>query len=614
VQLDRGFVLAHARLADAWAELDFTGKAQAEILRASELEIKSGLPEVDKHYVDAVRATLTFDFAGAAQDYQLVLKALPEPEKAYGYVDLGRAYEKAGNVADAMKCYSEAVRLAPEFPASLVRRGILESRNGKAAAGEADFSQADKLYSASSNMEGTAEIAYQRSYAASLVGDMTHARQYLQQSLHLAGEISSPQLEIRALTRLATVEYLSDNTDQSIQLANRSIQLAREKGLDYWAIDALVRLGNAYITLKDFDRAEPTLQEALRLAQEGQRKRPEATAQLSLASIRNLQGNPDETIALAQKALEYYKKAGFFRDSIDALTLIIRSERDKADFKKALQDSTEALQIVSKTANPSLTMQIEELAGSVLLSLERFPEAMAHFQNALSIARSIDQNIEYQTLHCADTAWQLGRYAEAEQLLQSIRPIAVKHPPIARAVARIEAQMELSKLNYPAAEQLAKRLLSEPGAVSAETAIDLQIVEGSDTRQSRAKESVSSCRSALDLSTGKKDLVRIARSNLCQAAAQMAAGSPKEAQASADAAARFFSATGLAQSEWRALLTTAKIQRELGDFEKARNNSIKALEILSGTQHSWAVSDKITFQARPDIGAANRELMQLSKN
>ena len=151
--------------------------------------------------------------------------------KAYGEVDLGRANEKAGNIDEAIRSYSTAAKLAPEYPASFVRLGILESREKHDKEAGAAFTHAEALYQAASNLEGLAEIDYQRGYAANTEGQLAQARQFLEKSLQAAHAIPSVQLEVRALGRLSTTEYLSGNAEKSSELANQAIQLRKRTGL-----------------------------------------------------------------------------------------------------------------------------------------------------------------------------------------------------------------------------------------------------------------------------------------------------------------------------------------------------------------------------------------------
>jgi Tfp pilus assembly protein PilF len=610
LKFDKDFALAHARLADAWSELDFTSKAKDEILRASSLETRRGMPGIDRAYLDAMRATLTYDYAAAVSDYRTILGLLPEAERAYGYVDLGRAEEKAGNLAEALKDYSEAARRASEDPASFVRLGILESRQGKTADGERAFAKAEALYRASSNIEGTAEIAYQRGYAANLRGDSANAREYLAQSLRAAQNIPSVQLEIRALTRLSTIEYLADNTDQSISLANQSIQLARENGLEYWAIDGLVRLGNAYLTRNDYARAEPSLQEALHLASEGGRQRLAANAELSLASIRNMQDKPAETITYAQRALDYYKPAGFFNESIGALTLIVRSERDQAEFRKALSRAGEALDIVGKMSNPTLLLQAEESVGSVLLDMEQYPDALNHFQAALAAARSVQQLVEYEILHCADALWRLGRYREADAMLGSIPRAIAGRPRIRESIGLARARMALSQGHSKGALREARLGLADGKSLPPASITAFAIVAGMATAQSGVAHLAESfCQDAYDHAKEGAIPAALAHAQLCQANALLAAGDSERALPLAEAALRFFSRSGQQESEWRSLLCISRIHRVSGDWIDAQTNASDALKIIARDEHDWGSSFQ-TYASRPDVMAAREELAQ----
>jgi len=43
---------------------------------------------------------------------------------------------------------------------------------------------------------------------------------------------------------MSVIEYQADNYAKAIKLANSAIQFARDRGIDYWAIEGRIRLGN----------------------------------------------------------------------------------------------------------------------------------------------------------------------------------------------------------------------------------------------------------------------------------------------------------------------------------------------------------------------------------
>ena len=216
LRLDSGFTLAHARLADAFNELDSTGEAQREVAQINE-ELVAQLPSLQRTYVNAVSATIRLDAGAAIKDYEKLLNAAKLPaERANALVDLGRAEERVGEIGAAMERYTQAILLNPYSPAPVLRRGILESRQGKQREADADFAGAEKLYTTKINLEGMAEVAYQRSYVASKLGagHEKDARKFFQDSKEAAERMQSAALQARALSRLSAIEFGSARDEE----------------------------------------------------------------------------------------------------------------------------------------------------------------------------------------------------------------------------------------------------------------------------------------------------------------------------------------------------------------------------------------------------------------
>ena len=59
IRIDDQYALAHARLVEAWMELDYTDRAKDEMLRVGSLVgDRSALPQLDRLYLDAIIATV----------------------------------------------------------------------------------------------------------------------------------------------------------------------------------------------------------------------------------------------------------------------------------------------------------------------------------------------------------------------------------------------------------------------------------------------------------------------------------------------------------------------------------------------------------------------------
>ncbi len=549
IKEDNSFALAHARLAEAWSELDFKGKAEHELLIASDPGLVSRLRGLDREYFEAIRAYVTEDYQGAVREFQRILSRLPQSEKANGYLDLGRALERSGNLSEALKNYSRAARLPPESPAPFLRLAILESRANKSEAAGKDFTKAESLYRTAGNYEGIAEVNYQRGYVASTRGQLPEARTLIQKSLQAADEMSSVQLRVRAVTRLAVIAYGQGNSDEAIRLANEAIATAHDKSLNYWAIDARVRLANVFKDSGDLDKADSQLQQALNLAREGNHPRLIALASWSLAGLRNRQEKPDDIISLAQSALHYYRKEGFANESLSCLMLISRAKLSKSQFQDALHDGLEALTVAQLAKNPAAIYPVEEIVGSVKLQLEQYPDALSHFQAALAASRAAGMDVEYQLLHCADAFWRLGRYKEARQMIASVPSASRKQADIANLVDQIFANIELSRGNYPSAVSRANLAAQEAKTLPPTYTVEAQLVMAQAYAQlGSEKAALRICQRATETAQKVNNPDTTARINSTAALVFMKTGALADAKSSAESALSFVSTVGQKES------------------------------------------------------------------
>src|SRR5262249_21389965 len=134
IQMDDQFALAHARLAEAWTELDYTDRAKDEIIRAHALAPDhSSLSPPEALYLRAITHTVLREFAPAIESYHELARQAAETEKARVYLDLGGAFEKDDQLNKAKERYIYAIRLAPQEAAPFLRLGILLAQQEETA-------------------------------------------------------------------------------------------------------------------------------------------------------------------------------------------------------------------------------------------------------------------------------------------------------------------------------------------------------------------------------------------------------------------------------------------------------------------------------------------------
>jgi len=471
---DKRFVMAHARLAEAWYNLDFQGSAQQELLIA--LPERGRLSALDRKYLDAIHATVTGDSPGALEDYRKILDDLPSSKKSSGYVDLGMAYERAGDIPHSLDSYSQAAALDGNNPAAYMHTGILQSRLHHAQQGEQAFARAQAIFGSevdsfgrAGNPEGLAELDYERGYAANDRGDSKDAEPLLELSRDEAAKIPSIQLEIRALTQLSSAESMLSQDERAVSDAERAIGLARDNQLGSWAAAALVRLANAQRFQGHLNDAEQPLQEAMQILRQSSQPRIEALANSTLASLMSQEHLWDKVAEPAQAALDYYKKNGFSEGATGAGVLLVRTERDKGRYKQALEDGNTLLSLVGQSGLPASEIQAEETVGTVYLALEQYPDALAHFQRAERLANT-DRLRSYEAFDCGTTFWRLGRYAESEAMIERASADSTLLPSVGES--RVESL--LSQQKYGPALKLAQQVIARSPDMVADRKLDLE--------------------------------------------------------------------------------------------------------------------------------------------
>lgn len=593
VAQDNHFVMAHARLAEAWANLDFDGNAQREFLLVTPKA--RTLQPLDRMYLDAIHATITKDSPAEIATYRQILNRLPPYQKASGYVDLGMAYERAGDPAKALEDYQQAAVLDKDSPAPFMRTAVLQSRLHHVPEAEQAFERTQALLSTEMNQEGLAELDYERGYAASDIGDLDKARRYLERSLDEAGRIPSIQLQIRVLTQLSSVAVRSDAAPQAAKYAEQAIRLARENQLDAWAATGLVRQASAQSRQGELHEAEDSLQQALQLARQTQQLRAEALANTTLANLMNQENLPDRVLAPAQAAFNYYKRNGYFVPGVNASLLLIRTQRDKGQYQGALESGKASVDLATKSGIRELQRQAQEVVGTVYLELEQYPDALVRFQNAKELADTAGAR-QYEAVNAADALWRLGRYAESENMLR----FAPVNDVLARLVDVIRTESLLSELKNGEALHLAVQTLTYP-KIGADDKRGLEADKIiAESRLGMKKQALADWET-WEHEKRPPDSAQESEIRLIAAEVGIANGLAQQAHDNGVRAASQFGSTGQLDSELHSVYLVALAAKALHDSIEYEAFSTKAVDITSKIQQTWTPQACKTYFSRPDL-------------
>ena len=618
VAIDPSFALAHARLADASDELDDATRAREEMLKAVAPDSpRSRLSRLDDLAVEAIRRTLTNDAAGAAAIYGQLLARSPESQKAAVLLDLGRAYEKAGQPEKARASYLEAARRSPQYAAAFLRLGVLDRRAQRVADAEKDFSQAESLYRSLSNTEGLTEVLYQRAVMANKRGEIQQAASLLDRTLRLARTTGNYQQQIAALLQLSNVETHQGDAAAAERHATEATDLAHARGLEPLAAAGLLDVGNAHFVHGNLADAEDCFTRCLEMARHAHAPRAEARALLSLGSLHIQQAKLTEGVQNVEQALRFYDQGGDAKEKSVALVLLGRARRDQGDYAGALRAFQEQLDMAAKSGDPAQLENAREGLATVLEAEEHYPEALASYQQATAAgqARGDKLSAGYTLAGSARVLARLGHYAEAREALAQASAIASGpggYDDLARLVDQYRSAIALSQRQISAARDGAHKLMASAAQLGSSGMAEAGEVYCSAEILSGARQAgLAACQAALEEARKSGVPRMVSSAQLAVAEAQLENGDPAQARQTALAARSQFSLGGQAESEARASLVAALAARASGDTAGAHELAAAAEHSFAALYRTWTPEARAAYDARPDVRQWRSQLSRL---
>jgi len=617
VKADDEFALAHAGLAEAWSELDYSERAKDELLRVAELvPDRSVLPQVDARYLDAISSNVTRDYTRAVNSYREIARLVPDKPQAY--VDLGRAYEKNEDVKKAIDSYVEATNRNPQYATAYLRVGYLYGRQQDLASATAAFDKAATLYQAFGNIEGQTEVHYQRGFLFNNLSKAADSRAELERALEMARTTGNLYQQAKTLLKLADVAIEAGDVAQAEAFARQGIELAQANGIDYLTERGLIDLGNVFLASSDYNQADQLFKQSLELAQRHKGMRNMARARLSLGSLRTSQGNADEAVRYIEQALPFYQQGGYRKETSTALTLLARANKKKGNYDAALKVYQQQLEAAGQVSDQSQIALTHQEIGLLLVRQEHYTEAIPHFDECYALYKSlgVQQSVENSLTNRADALWQLGRYEEARASLDQASALIKQHAASdnrqAAANFLTEASIALSQRRFPEAQAKSRQALELAGEKYKEIATQAKYTWGlaqafsGDQHKGKAL-----CEEAVD--AGQQDQRAIdpwllSHALLAFAEASLEDGDATAAETNALQAQEILARLNGLDYRWRALLIAGRASLRAGKRETAHEHFTNASNLLSQLQQRMETEAFNAYLARPDITLYRKQL------
>jgi serine/threonine protein kinase/lipopolysaccharide biosynthesis regulator YciM len=610
VSIDNKYALAHARLAQAWTELDYIDRAKDELLAVD----RSSLSPRDALYLDAITASVRREFSNAVQSYSEIARL--SPDDAQVYVDLGYAYENNENPDKALENYEKAISMNNgQYATAFLRAGIVHNRKQNTQKAAEMFDKAEYLYSAGSNSEGVNEVVHQRGILFRNSGKYEDARVQFQRVLDSSRALGIEAQQVTALIDLSYLASTRGDSAEAEKYAKDAVSFAQQNQLENFVAGGLLELGNSFHSRGDYPKAEEYFKQAIQFARANKGKLRVARGLSNLGGLYIQTLRVDEGLALVQEALTFFQQGNYPRSVSFCLTQMGRGYRRKGDYGAALQALNQKLELAKASGSDPQVADCYGEIGAVLIDQENYPAALQNFNDALKIYQKVNNELRivYNHVNRANILWRLGRYAEAEASLAEVVKInsdaKTKYKQLIPVVPLHQAEVFLSQRRFAEARSKGDEAITLAGNDFPDSAIEGKFVVGTAQALAGSRDvAVSLCDEAVKMATRFGDVNLIARARLAQAEVALRTKNAATALSVAQQVQEQFARGGQLESEWRAWLIAALASEQLGDNTKAAEQRTQARNTRAKLEQLWGSEAFKQYATRPDIQAYSKEL------
>ena len=597
VKIDSSWALAHARLAEAWTELDNFDAASREITAAhSRAANDKAIGELDHLYLQAITQTVDGNHAEALKAYdQIAAKA---PGEAHVHFDLGRAHERNRQIPEAIDQHLKAIGINAGFAASHLRLGMLYGRSRDLERSEDHFRKAESIYETSANGEGKTEVILQRGLAFLNANRLAPAREHFQLALDRSqGAVPNIYQAIRARLQLSSVAGSENDLVTAERFANEAFSTAQSEGIEYLTMRSRISLGDVYFRQNKLAEAIRYTEEGRKLAERYRMPRHQMAAAMNLGSMRIHQNLNDEGLALVRQANDYFKGLGFKAQTSATELLLARATRNKGDYASAL--------------GMFKALDAKDDIASMSLETEEYREALNSFEESLKSSRAKgDAEAEFfNQMNYATALIALGYRARAAEAIARAAKLPRSDDLKANLVRPPESELALVEQRFQHALNEGNKVLERADKEDYSTRFWalINVCRGAtgSAGQSVGREK---CGEAIALASKGSNPRNLAMARHVVAQSLIANREPKEAIALALAAANEFNRLGLKESRWRSLQTSAAALEAAGERDKGREFARQASEVLNELKEKWSREDFESYLSRPDVALIRRHL------
>ncbi|WP_088889887.1 CHAT domain-containing protein [Leptolyngbya ohadii] len=391
----------------------------------------------------------------AIQSFQQALEAYRSADDRMGefqvLMDLGSLLTNSGSYSQVASYYEQALEIAKERQDFEAELGVL--LNMSIAVSDSDPGRALQLLDqAEAIVQTRIPPETYEAYKVSVMqtrlkiywqqGDHQQVIQLAQRALEIIRNVISQQepsgsepnadsgwksLEASILSILAQSYQATGQNQLALKTLQEILAIYQQIGSELDQIKALRFIGAYYTNLRQFREAERFFQDGLVIAQRIGDFIAEASLLSSLGTIALNLGEYESAVRYSQQAVAIQRRTGRLVELGSTLMVLASAYNQAGQLQQAISTFQEIVAIGKEVSSSTLELAgLELLAEFYEVSLGQLPQANRYYQQALELARRVDNRSSQVRLTAAlgDVYLRSQQYEEANRYYQQALALA----------------------------------------------------------------------------------------------------------------------------------------------------------------------------------------------
>jgi serine/threonine protein kinase len=606
VAIDPTFALAHASLARAYDELDYTDRAKDSMLRAVAAARDSRLTRADERQLRAMQFVVSRDYERALPFMRQIeadaVNAEPAGRQASAAaLESGWLAQQMDDSAEAAAAFQRALTLDPSYAAAKLRLGYMFGRRGGpndlALALEA-FTDAEQLHASAGDYEGVTQTLLERANLLDRRSREQEALPVIEKAVAVARLVGNRYQEIRLHLMQGNAYRDLGDTTRAAALVRGAIEMATAENMDNLVTSGLIDLGNVHLVERDLEAAASTFGRALDSAQRARVRRAEARARAALGSLYEQDHRPATAKPLIEASLAFYRNAGYRRESIQAAIVLGGVLRQLGENGDGIRILRETLPFAVSLQDRRAEAQLRERIADSLRDQSEWPAALAEYQRAIALAGSVVQ-AEQLRVKSAGLQWRLGQRQNAEASLQQSERFGVdsRNPSLLASIQAQRAEIALAGGRLDEAMGLVRRAMA--GQRGDDDASRQWALLGARVRiEMKQHDGLVPASSAVEAMERAGLTTDAALARLSIAEALLTAGDTGRARSLAEAAVAYLEPKHVWEAVWRGHVIVARASAERADVDA---HDAAARSALTHLNTAWGATAVDRYLRRPGV-------------